>query len=193
MNEPTIHDFDVSDNFARTQEPRADTLYHQVFGEDASIRRFRTRSRQKAGHDVEIRFGGTTITIDEKFRDPKNLGVRDDFLVEEWSDRDRGVPGWTVDPAKTCDLWAYHNPAFLRLAILPASLTRLAVVRALPRWKTARPLLAENRGWTTVNWPVSWPTLILELVSTMILCTTRIDSGPHEDQPLYRFCHIVRS
>lgn len=118
----------------------------------------RDGQHQRQGIDRSVVMSnGKVVWIDEKVRGRnKRTGVvYDDILLEEISDKERGVPGWVVKPL-LCDYIAYAIAPIGRCYLLPVIQLQTAWLVNGSAWKhEARfPREARNNGWTTVNWPI---------------------------------------
>lgn len=97
------------------------------------------------------------FTVDEKIR----LRNFPDVLLEEWSDRDRQIPGWILKPL-LCDFILYVNVPGGRAYLLPTLQLQAAWARSGEEWKRTRDSIpAHNRDprtgreWTSINWPIA--------------------------------------
>lgn len=124
---------------------------------------------QRWGVDREIKLvTGQQFTVDEKKR-TKDYG---DMLIEEWSqfygERDtRNKVGWTRDRAKRCDFVAWAVVPSGKCWLIPFDLLRRTTHAYLGDWKKAAgtryPSISQNRNYQTVNCPVSWDRLWMDM------------------------------
>lgn len=124
-------------------------------GSVAVIRHSGDGDHQRAGIDTSVVMPNSKIfTVDEKLR-RADYG---DILLEEFSDRRRGVPGW-ICKALLADFVLYATPR--RAFLLPVLQLQSAWATHGETWKATRSaVVARNRDpstgrtWESVSWAV---------------------------------------
>jgi hypothetical protein len=165
-----VHNFQqqLADSHTLSDEPSWLAFYEHVWPKQilCAVRIDKDSVFQRWGIDREIKLStGQAFTIDEK----KRLGPRDygDMLIEEvsvWHGHHdpRNKAGWALDLSKRCDYLAYAVTATQTCTLIPFDLLRRTARLCLPEWRRVAskyPLFAENRGYKTLNCPVTWERL----------------------------------
>lgn len=161
-----VNDFTecLEQSHAASELPFWGACYHSAFPTMIAMHNHRHDGQhQRAGIDRSIvLFNGKVIYIDEKVRGRNKITHRvyEDILLEEISDKERNTPGWIVKPLM-CDYIAYAIAPLGKCYLLPVIQLQTAWLTHSSLWKQEAkyPREAKNNGWTTVNWPVSVPTL----------------------------------
>ena len=119
---------DVARDLARSRgladAPRWRELYRQAFGPPVAGRQYVRQDgwAHRGGIDRQVFLtDGTVLTIHAKVRDE----VRDDSLLEYWSDEARQKPGW-ISNDLTCDYIAYVFRPSRRCFLRPVPLLQRA-------------------------------------------------------------------
>lgn len=161
-----------------TDEPAWADYYKQLFPMLVSYSTVPKDSLlQRQGVDrLLVLDNGHILTIDEK----KRRKAYSDILLEIWSDKRRGTPGWAVDRRKKCDYVAYAIPKLSKCYFLPYPLLREAAILHHPHWaaenlqsrncNTTEGYLASQppgQSWSTWNVAVDWLDLKLSLEEQM--------------------------
>jgi len=101
-----VHNFkeSLSRSHSYSEEDWWEVVYRKAFHNFECMMNVRQHGwAQIGGIDRVITLrSGKTITVDEKVREKD----WDDILLERWSDRERGVPGW-IQKDLACDYIAY--------------------------------------------------------------------------------------
>lgn len=133
--------------------------------------------RQGIDRSVVLK-NGKTIWIDEKvrFRNKITGEVYEDIALEEFSDQQRGSPGWVVKPL-FCDYIAYAIAPLGRCYLLPCLQLQTAWLENSSVWKsTYQRVLARNPGWITISWGIPVPILFKAIGECL-----RVSFTPYEE------------
>ena len=160
MSGTLTHDFKTDLAFSHDLEG-ADfwrEVYTQFFpGHAAVIRHSEDGDHQRLGVDTSVIMPSSkAFTVDEKIR---RANFRD-IALEEWSDFDRGIPGW-IQKRLLCDHILYTILPAGRAYLLPVLQTQEAWRRHGDEWKATRePITALNRDrktgrtWESISWGI---------------------------------------
>lgn len=156
-----LHDFKSDLAFSHASEGAAfwREVYERFFpGHAAVIRHSEDGDWQRLGVDSSVIMPSSKVfTVDEKVR------RRDypDIALEEWSDFDRGIPGW-IQKRLLSDYLLYVVLPAGRAYLLPVLQTQEAWRRHGEEWKATRePITALNRdprtgrAWESISWGIA--------------------------------------
>mgnify|MGYP006953698882 CR=1 FL=1 len=156
----TAHNFtaDLERSHSITGAAFWEDLYRGLFPDLQAIHAHNEDGQgQRAGVDrTVILSSGKTLWVDEKVR------YRDfpDIALEEWTDFDRGIPGW-IQKRLLCHYFCYVNLPGGKAYLLPTEQTQQAWREHSDEWKATRePITALNRDprtgrkWESVSWGI---------------------------------------
>jgi len=160
MTASLTHDFtaDLERSHAITGAPFWEDLYRRFFPDLQGIHAHNEDGQgQRAGIDrTLVLSSGKTLWIDEKVR----FQNYPDIALEEWTDFDRGIPGW-IQKRLLCDYILYTILPAGRAYLLPVLQTQEAWRRHGDEWKATRePITALNRDrktgrtWESISWGI---------------------------------------
>jgi hypothetical protein len=171
-----IHDFETSLEKSKAQEdaPWWPKVYAKAFPGYVSCMSVRSDGwAQRGGIDRVIQLkSGKTVYVDEKVREES----WPDILLERWSDKGRGTPGWIQKDLAT-DFIAYafipdqrcYVFPFLQLRAAWQSNGRSWVDQAEKRKGGFRVILAQNPGYVTESIAVPIPELLGALHKAQVI------------------------
>ena len=152
----TVHDFQASLNAVKAAEPLCDATWRAFFGNRLRHveRNHGDNPHQRLGTDVvAVLSGGVVVRLEEKVRPLKDYG---DVLLELYSNKERGTPGWARKDL-FCDYLAFVYVPTKRAVVFPwQSLRRALAINGNDWHRKAkageygfRLIDAQNRGYTT--------------------------------------------
>lgn len=160
-----VHSFETSWNAdgADWWEP----IYRAFFVDYKSHETVTDVSQQKAGIDHRVSLtGGGEVLVDVKTREK----FRPDVLVEVWSSKQAGTPGW-ARKSLHCHYVAY---AFLDLPgfayVIPFSMLRAAYEANKHKWAadaSCQTVTAANRRYDTVSVAVPYERFLRDVAGAM--------------------------
>ena len=136
-----------------------DDAYRKAFPEISDIKIVDDKFLQKRGIDKVLFLGEKQVFVDEKIRRCKK--DYPDILLEEYSNLERGIPGW-LGRGKYTDYIAYIKFPQKKMYLLPFLLLQLAWKRNYAEWKKEygiRSAINTDRAtgkflYTTTNIPI---------------------------------------
>ena len=157
-----MHNFATYLAESNSHDPAFIDLYQRIFPDLASHTRIAIDCEaQRRGVDrILVLTSGQILKVEEKIRHTD----KDDFLIEEYSNTQCRVPGWTVDDRKISDYLTYANAQLGIARFLPYPEVRRACIQHVDEWgeKYGRIRVA-NQDYVTTNIAVPWPILFYSI------------------------------